>query len=186
MDNKNLERYLDSFGKYVVKQARTNLSKKKKNVSKELYNSIKFKVFSKSGDLSIKFYMADYGAFIDKGVSGNKKKQSYTNWEGKTISSPFKYGSKQPPSSIIQKWIKKKGIKGRVDKNWKSAGNRGGQFITNKSLAFLIARSIKLKGIKGTSFFQRPLQLGLENLGQDFLQALREDITEGLTQVNKK
>ena len=177
MDTSNLERYLDSFGKYVVKQARTNLSKKKKNVSKALYNSIKFKVSSTSGDLSIKFYMADYGAFIDKGVSGNKKKQSYTNWEGKKISSPFKYKSKQPPSSILEKWISKRGIKGRDKK---------GRFITHKSLAFLIGRSIKLKGIKSTSFFQRPLQLGLENLGQDFLQALREDITEGLTQVNKK
>ncbi len=39
-----LERYLNSFGKYVVKQSRANLSRKKKNVSKELYNSLEFKV----------------------------------------------------------------------------------------------------------------------------------------------
>tara|TARA_R100001530_G_scaffold29449_1_gene23200 strand:+ start:2048 stop:2581 length:534 start_codon:yes stop_codon:yes gene_type:complete len=177
MDIANLERYLDSFGKYVVKQARTKLTKSKKNVSKALYNSIKFKVFSSSDRISVKFYMADYGAFIDKGVSGNKKKQKYKNWEGKNVSSPFKYGSKQPPSSILEKWISKRGIKGRDKK---------GRFITHKSLAFLIGRSIKLKGIKSTSFFQRPLQLGLENLGQDFLKALREDIIGGLTQVNKK
>ena len=36
----NIERYLESFGKYVVKQARTNLTKARKNVSKDLYNSI--------------------------------------------------------------------------------------------------------------------------------------------------
>ena len=40
----NLERYLNSFGKYVIKQARTNLTKGKKNVNKKLYNSLKFKV----------------------------------------------------------------------------------------------------------------------------------------------
>ena len=42
MNTENLERYLESFGKYIVKQARTNLTKGKKNVSKDLYNSIKF------------------------------------------------------------------------------------------------------------------------------------------------
>ena len=48
MKAKNLERYLESFGKYIVKQARTNLTKGKKNVSKDLYNSIKFEVLFKS------------------------------------------------------------------------------------------------------------------------------------------
>ena len=40
MKTDNIERYLNSFGKYIVKQSRTNLTKGKKNVSKELYNSI--------------------------------------------------------------------------------------------------------------------------------------------------
>tara|TARA_R110002020_G_scaffold2740_2_gene12855 strand:+ start:432 stop:986 length:555 start_codon:yes stop_codon:yes gene_type:complete len=183
MDTQKLERYLDSFGKYVVQQSRSNLTKGKKNVNKDLYNSIKFEVVSTAEGLSIKFYMANYGAFVDKGVSGNKKKQSYRNWEGKKVSSPFKYGAKQPPSGIIEKWISKKGLKGRVDKKWKSAGNRGGQFISNKSFAFLIARSIKLKGIKSLSFFQRPLELGLEKLGEGYLKSLKEDIIKGLTEI---
>ena len=31
MNTANIERYLNSFGKYIVKQARTNLTKGKKN-----------------------------------------------------------------------------------------------------------------------------------------------------------
>ena len=44
MKTKNTARYLESFGKYIVKQARTILTKKKKNVTKDLYDSLKFKV----------------------------------------------------------------------------------------------------------------------------------------------
>ena len=34
MKTENLERYLNSFGKYMVQQSRTNLTKGKKNVDK--------------------------------------------------------------------------------------------------------------------------------------------------------
>ena len=181
MKAKNLERYLESFGKYIVKQARTNLTKGKKNVSKELYNSIKFEVETEAnGDFTVQFMMDYYGQFVDKGVSGNKKKRTYKDWKGQTVSTPYKYTTKQPPSGIIEKWIKRKGLKGRVDKKWKSAGNRGGQFITNKSFAFLIARSIKKKGIQGISFFQKPLMLAMKSFPKDYAQALKKDIIETL------
>jgi len=174
MKTDNIERYLNSFGKYIVKQSRTNLTKGKKNVSKELYNSISFKVVTDADGFSVQFYMADYGTFIDKGVSGNKQTRSYKDYKGQTITSPYKYTNKQPPSKLLDKWIVKKGIAPRDEK---------GRFISRKSISFLIARSIKAKGIKSTSFFQRPMQLGLENFSKDFLGSLKEDIIEGLTTV---
>ena len=67
MKTTNIENYLDSFGKYVVKQARTNLTKAKKNVNKDLYNSIKFKVVPDGKSFIVEFYMLDYGKFVDKG-----------------------------------------------------------------------------------------------------------------------
>jgi hypothetical protein len=164
----NVERYLNSFGKYIIKQARTNLTKKKKNVNKELYNSLKFTVERKGqGDYSVKFFMANYGTFVDKGVSGTEQQQMYKNTQNRVELSPYKYTVKQPPSGIIEKWIRARGLKGRDAK---------GRFITNKSLAYLISRSIKRKGIKGISFFSRPMFLGLKRFGKDILSELKKDI----------
>ena len=173
MEFKNVERYLNSFGKYIIKQSRTNLTKAKKNVSKELYNSLRYTINVDKKDFTISFYMADYGTFIDKGVSGNKKINNYRTYDGRSVESPFKYRSKMPPPGILEKWIKARGLKGR--------NSETGRFITNKSFAYLIARKIKRDGIKGISFFQRPLELGMKRYGKQILQAIGKDITETIT-----
>jgi len=169
MNLPSLERYLKSFGKQVVKQAQGNLSKAGKKGA--LSNSIDFFVIRKGGTLTVRFKMAAYGVFVDKGVSGNKVKRSYLDRDGKTKSSPFKFTTKQPPTSIIEKWIKKKGLKGRDKK---------GRFITHKSLSFLIARSIKSKGIQGISFFQKPMMLGMKTFSKKFGKAIAEDIINNI------
>ena len=179
MKTTNIENYLDSFGKYVVKQARTNLTKGKKNVNKDLYNSIKFKVVPKGKSFIVEFYMLDYGKFVDKGVSGNKKKQSYKDYEGNTKKSPFSYKSKGPPIDIISKWIKRRGIKPKGTGRGRS--KKSGQYISG--LAYFISASIKRDGIKSLSFFQRPLGLGLDRLPKEFLGAVKEDIINSLTTV---
>jgi len=174
MKTEALERYLNSFGKYVVQQSRTNLTKGKKNVSKDLYNSISFKVITTAEGFSVQFYMDSYGTFVDKGVSGTEVKRSFKDYKGRTITSPYKYTTKQPPSRVLDKWIVKKGIAPRDEK---------GRFMSRKSISFLIARSIKRKGIQGISFFQRPLQLGLKDFGKEMLGAVKDDIINGLTTV---
>mgnify|MGYP003671208089 CR=1 FL=1 len=166
-----LERYLNSFGKQIVKQAKENLSKADKKGA--LANSIDFFVIRKGGSITVRFKMNSYGAYVDKGVSGTKTKRSYKDYKGKTKSSPFKYKAKQPPSGIIEKWIKRKGLKGRDKK---------GRFITHKSLSFLIARSIKKKGIQGISFFQKPLMLGMKQFSSKFGKAIADDIVNSLRQ----
>jgi len=171
MKTEALERYLNSFGKQIVKQAKENLSKADKKGA--LANSIDFFVIKKGGSITVRFKMNSYGAFVDKGVSGTKTKRSYKDYKGKTKSSPFKYKAKQPPSGIIEKWIKKKGLKGRDKK---------GRFITHKSLSFLIARSIKKKGIQGISFFQKPLMLGMKQFSSKFGKAIADDIVNSLRQ----
>ena len=119
--------------------------------------------------------MDSYGTFVDKGVSGTKVKRSFKDYKGRTISSPYKYTTKQPPSRVLDKWIVKKGIAPRDEK---------GRFMSRKSISFLIARSIKKNGIKSTSFFQKPLGLGMKQFGKDLLGSVKEDIIEGLTTVN--
>jgi hypothetical protein len=179
MKTENLERYLDSFGKYVVQQSRTNLTKGKKNVDKTLYNSIKFEVSTDTDGLSIEFYMADYGTFVDKGVSGASKKRSFKNWEGKDAPSPYSYTTKGPPIDILSKWIKKKGIKPKGTGRGRSKNT--GQYISG--LAYLISKKIKRDGIKGISFFQRPIMLGLKKFMPEILKGLRDDILDELKQV---
>lgn len=180
MKTTNIENYLDSFGKYVVKQARTNLTKAKKNVNKDLYNSIKFKVVPDGKSFIVEFYMLDYGKFVDKGVSGNKKKQSYTDYEGNIKKSPGKgYTKHGPPIDIISKWIKRRGIKPKGTGRGRS--KKSGQYISG--LAYFISASIKRDGIKSLSFFQRPLGLALNRLPKEFLGEVKEDIINSLTIV---
>ena len=169
-----LERYLNSFGKYVVKQSRANLTRKKKNVSKELYNSLEFKVVKTTEGFSVQFLMADYGTFIDKGVSGTKKINEYTTYDGRRVESPYKYRGKRPPMSVLDKWIVRRGIAPR---------NEQGKFISRKSLQYLIANKIYTQGIKGISFFQRSLQLGLKDFYEQVGKAIKVDILNNLRQI---
>lgn len=181
MDTTRIQRYLDSFAKNVVTNAQIKLNKDKGNTA--LGQSIKSKVLSDDKGFSVNFYMENYGTFLDKGVSGNEKKRSYTDYKGKISPSPYKYTNKQPPTTLIEVWIKKKGLKGRKsliknrkgeDKDKKIKG--AGQFITDKSFAFAIAKSIKRKGIKSLSFFQEPLGINYEILKRQFLGIAKMDI----------
>jgi hypothetical protein len=172
MKTKNLERYLNSFAKHVVMGAKKDLQQAK-GAGTDLEKSISFKIVHDKDGFVIQFYMADYGEFVDKGVSGNSKNRSYTDYKGVSQPTPYKYKQKQPPPGILAKWISKKKIKGRDKKT--------GRFISNMSLAYIIGRSIKKKGIPGLSFFQKPLGLGLSRYGKNFLKNLKEDILDGIT-----
>ena len=173
MKTENIERYLNSFGKQVVNRAKGNIQKAKGGGT-ALEQSISFKVITDPDGFKVQFYMADYGTFVDKGVSGNKKQQKFKDYKNKVITSPYKYTTKQPPSGVLDKWVVRKGIAPR---------DEGGRFIKRKSLVFLIARKIKRDGIKGISFFQKPLALGLKQFGKDLLSNVKEDIIAGLTTV---
>tara|TARA_R110001599_G_scaffold68698_1_gene193528 strand:+ start:186 stop:713 length:528 start_codon:yes stop_codon:yes gene_type:complete len=174
MKTNNLEKYLNSFGKQVVNRAKGGLQKAKGGGT-NLEKSIRFQIIKDKTGFSVQFFMNSYGTFVDKGVSGTQIKRKYKNYENKVVSTPYNYTSKQPPPGLLSKWISKKGIKGRDKKS--------GRFISNMSLAFIIGRSIKKKGIQGISFFQKPLMLGMKQFGKAMLGALKEDITKGLTTV---
>ena len=171
METKSLETYLNNFGQKVVDDAKANLQSDKGSTA--VGRSIRFEVVPTDTGFSTKFYMLDYGEFLDKGVSGNKKKRSFENYKGQTQSSPYSYTNKQPPPGILAKWISKKGIKGRDKKT--------GRFITNLSLAFIIGRKIKRDGIKSLSFFQQPFGIEYEKLNEEILTELKLDIETYIT-----
>ena len=187
MDTNNIENYLKSFGQNVVNDSEKLLYSKKGSTA--LGKSIRFEVVPTATGFSTKFYMDDYGEFLDKGVSGNKKKQTYTDSKGQTVSSPGKgFTTKGPPIDILSKWIKKKGIKpkglgrGR-SKTYKSKSGKTvkgtGQYLSG--FAYLISRKIKREGIKSLSFFQKPLGVGYKLLKENLLKELKFDIETYLT-----
>jgi hypothetical protein len=181
MKTEALERYLNSFGKQVVNRAKGNLQKTKGGGT-ALEKSIDFKVTNNAEGFAVQFFMTDYGTFVDKGVSGTNKVRSFKDYKGKVITSPYKFGtgssrvgkSKGGMSGIMAKWVKKKGFQWRDKK---------GRFMSHKSMGYIIARSIYSKGIKGISFFQKPLMLGLKQFGKEMLGAVKDDIINGLTTV---
>ena len=179
MDTSNIERYLKSFGSHVVEDSKKLLKAAKGSTA--LGGSIRFKVEKTSTGFSTKFYMEDYGTFLDKGVSGNKKKQSFKDYKGTTMSSPYSYTTKGPPIDILSKWIKKKGIKPKGTGRGRS--KKTGQYISG--LAYLISRKIKRDGIKSIAFFQKPLGLWYGKLQDDFLNVFTEDLQSYLTTFTK-
>ena len=147
---------LEKYAKYVIQQSRSNLTKKKNNASKQLYNSLEYKI---QGD-KISFLSEKYGEYLDKGVKGSKSTYPESS------ASPFKYTTKQPPSSVFDKWSIRKGIAPRDKK---------GRFVSRQSLNFLIARSIKNKGIRATLFFTKPFERGLDLYGDEIVAGYLED-----------
>ena len=75
---KNVQQELNRFAKYVIQQSRTNLTKGKKNSSKELYNSLDYDLNVSPNSFSMSFLMEEYGIFQDKGVSGKVEEIQYT------------------------------------------------------------------------------------------------------------
>ena len=175
----NIERYLKSFGRQVVRDSKELLRSAKGSTA--LGNSIRVEVIPTAMGFDTKFYMEDYGTYLDEGVSGNKKQVSYTDYKGKKRVSSYKYTTKGPPIDILSKWIKKKGIKPSGTGRGRSKNT--GQYISG--LAYLISKKIKRDGIKSLSFFQQPLGVGLKQLDENFLKELTLDIKTYLTTYTK-
>jgi len=185
---KNFQAELQALGKYVVQQSRTNLTKGKHNVSRDLYNSIKFEENSNQGIDSIKWIMDNYGEYVDQGVHGTKS--SYVTAKN----SPFKYkessslmgveyysGKNKKFGGIFGQWAKSKNIRLRVKKGEKGGGQyKAGNY---KSIGFVLARSIKEKGIDPTFFFTKSLDLGVEKYTPLLQTALARDVEE-LIRIN--
>ena len=171
----SIENYLKSYGKYIVRQARGILNKRGKNVTGKLSKSLRYDIVETKDGYDIQFLASKYAAFVNKGVSGTQGRRTYIDKDGKRKVSPFKF-KKQPPSSVIERWIGNRGIQGR---------NRKGRFITRKSLAFLIARSIKRKGIPAASFYTQPLSYSFNKFKKDMIQHFKTDILNEIKTFKK-
>ena len=157
---------MNDFAKYVIQQSRSNLSRDKKNVTKALYNSLDSQILQDQKGLELIFEMLEYGTYQDQGVSGTKKKYN----------TPFKYTNKYPNIGALDRWsVRKSQLKKKVR-------DSKGRFIPRKSLVFLIARNIFLKGIKPSLFFTKPFEKRFTNfineLGNGFKFDFENDLQD--------
>lgn len=157
---------LEAFLKDVAKQAKSNLTRGKKNVSKDLYDSIKPEVLENQHGALATLRMLPYGDYVDQGVSGTKRKYA----------TPFSYTTKKPPITNIFEWVKARNLYLRDEKG---RFKKGGQ----KSLAFIIRNKIFTQGMKPTHFYTRPFKKYYKDLPQDIAKAYSEDVMDMLAQV---
>ena len=75
----NVEKYLRSFAKSVLRQAKQILKKKNKVVSGKLLDSLKYRLEATKDGYNLIFKGDKHAKFIDKGVSGTKTTRTFQN-----------------------------------------------------------------------------------------------------------
>ena len=163
MQLKETQKVLEAFKDFVIQQARTRLTKNKKNVSKELYNSLKGNVKEMPNSIAVDFEMEEYGVYQDKGVSGTEKKYN----------TPYSYKSKMPPIKPLADWAKSKNIRLRDEQGKYKKGNYN-------TIGYLIARSIYKKGIKPSLFFTKPFEQAFKKLPNELTESFGLDVEDFL------
>ena len=156
----SVKEVLDTFGKRVQQQAKSNLTKKGKKDKGELYDSIGYELKVSKNSFQLSFKMTDYGQFVDKGVRGKTSSSKAPN-------SPFKFGSgtgkKGGLTDGINGWVQRKRIQ------FKEKGT--GKFLSYKSTSFLITRAIYNKGLETTNFFSKPFENEFKKLPEQVVEA---------------
>jgi len=170
MKYENLKNIIDKYAKYVIQQAKTNLSKDDKGGG-TLYNSLSYDVDVETNAFLLEFLMEDYGPFVDKGVRGLNS----TYPETRAALSQFRYGSGTGPKGGLTKgidnWLRQKKFRWRDDL---------GRFISYKSMRYLIVQKIYHQGLKANLFFTKPFEKGLQLLGDEMLEGFALDVEKQL------
>ena len=168
------DKALSKFVKYVTSQAKANLTRKDKNVTGKLYNSIKGSSKVSKNSIEVYFEREDYWKFQDLGVKGKTSSR-------KAPDSPYRFGSgsgqKGGLTNGINQWVKDKRLQFK-DKNT-------GRFLSYESTAFLITRSVYNKGITASKFFSKPFEVGFERLPDELTEAYGLDLEKFLKQQLK-
>ena len=175
MKQEEVQKELNKFRDYVILKAKANLTRGNKNVSKTLINSLKGTVKAMPNSFSMDFSMEEYGMYQDKGVRGKTS-------SAKAPDSPFKFGTgsgqKGGLTKGIDKWVRQK--------QFQFSDKKTGQFLSYKSTAFLISRSIYNKGIKQSLFFTAPFETAYNKLPDNLVKAFGLDFKKLFNTTTKK
>lgn len=161
LEKERVEEVLGDFAEYVISESKGNLVTMGKVASSSLLNSFEYGFTHDKKEISLEIFMDEHGAYVDKGVSGIKKKYN----------TEFSYKSKgglkgMPPPSAFDKWNVIKGRGARDDK---------GRFLSRKQLNFRTAVGVFMYGIKPTGFFTTPFEAAFQSLPNDISEAYGDD-----------
>ncbi|MAN64773.1 MAG: hypothetical protein CMI60_22800 [Parvibaculum sp.] len=160
---------LEAFKKFVIQQARTRLTKGKKNASRELYDSLKGVIGVGPNSIALDFEMEEYGIYQDKGVKGvggvrrttskfNSKNNKGKMWKQKAKNSPFSFKQGNKPSvKHFKDWARMKGLN-----------------------AFAVRESVYHQGIKPSLFFTKPFEQAFKKLPKELKDKFGLDIQDFL------
>jgi hypothetical protein len=166
LERKEVDATLQKFGKYVIQQSRSILTRTDSNASKRLYNSLSFEAKALPNSFEFDFKMEDYWKFQDQGVQGSES-------SAKAPNSPYRFGSGTgKPGGLregIDSWL-------RNYRRFQFRDKVTGRFLSYEQTAFLISRSIYQKGIKPKRFFMTPFERAFERLPDEVVEAYGLDL----------
>jgi|TARA_R100001126_G_scaffold3401_1_gene2480 hypothetical protein len=123
----------------------------------------------------------EYALYQDLGVKGTQSGESVGKKYYGSDAREYKYTTKMPPPRALDSFVVRKGLAPRDERGrfLPRAVNKVG---FQKSLAFLVARSIFGKGIKPSLFFTKPFTKYFKNLPDKLAKAFGDDFE---VEINK-
>jgi hypothetical protein len=172
MERTEVQKELERFRDYVIKQSKSNLTRLKKKSSGSLYNSLEGVVKAMPNSISIEFSMEEYGVYQDTGVRGVDPSKVSANAKirgQQAPNSPYRFGSGTHAgtwgkfTSSIEQWARSKNIRLRDAKGKYKKGNY-------KTIAQVIAGNIYARGLKPSMFFTKPFEDAYKRLPEELVE----------------
>ena len=173
-----LSRYIVDF----LNTASDNLNKTGSVTTGALDKSLDYNIVRTNNGYRIDFTALEYFKFVDKGVRGAGASR-------KNNTSPYKFKYITPSKShvtAIEKWIIQnrltataRDLRGREGRERKAIDPTKGR----RTLAYIIARSIKRDGLYETGFWSDAFDKTFADFGAEMSKALGESITVNLEQM---
>ena len=179
-----MEKLLAGYIERFLNKAADNLNKTQSVTTGNLLDSLDFNIESTRSGYIINFTALDYYKFVDKGVRGAGSSR-------KNSTSPYKFKFITPSKShvtAIEKWIIRNRLTatakdvnkyGRTGRERKAIDPTKGR----KTLAFIIAKSIKRDGLYETGFWSDAFTDTFKDFGAQMSAALGKTITVNLQQM---
>lgn len=172
------QKVLDTMGKDWVKRARITLTKKDKNATGALHESLEYNVQVNNNVITIGLRGEPYGVFVQYGVQGagpyvppkNPHPYATKPYVNRAPNSPFKFGSGSGGGSIntaIRKWVQDRQIQWR---------DLSGRFMSYDRMTPIIVRSVFQYGIEPTDFGAYIMPRLIEKYKGSLNLALAKDI----------